>query len=93
MRVQQLIVDRFKQPCRKMFRKPLEILHMSRMHKRRHKDPGCVRAPSVQLVIVVSHCVNQLMSVTYSFEGRCWLFVHMIHRSSILNKVFQILKR
>ena len=39
-----------------MFAKRCRILHTSRIRKRRHKDPSCVRAPSVGLVIVVPHC-------------------------------------
>ena len=33
----------------------LKKIHTSRIRKRRHKDPSCVRAPSVGLVFVVPH--------------------------------------
>ena len=39
-------------------KKRCRILHTSRIRKRRHKDPSCVRAPSVRLVIVIRHCVG-----------------------------------
>ena len=78
MRVHQLIVEWFKQAFRKMFR----ILHTSRIRKGRHKDPSCVSAPSVGLVIVVPHCVIGsviAMVWTYAENGRkqwserkCW---------------------
>ena len=41
-----------------MFAKQCRILHTSRKRKRRRKDPSCVRAPSVGLVIVVPHYVQ-----------------------------------
>ena len=41
MRVQQLIVGRFKQAFHKMFGKQCRILHTSRIRKRRHTDPSC----------------------------------------------------
>ena len=37
--------------------KRCRVLHMSRIRKRRHKDPRCVRAPSVGVIIVVPHWV------------------------------------
>ena len=52
MRVQQLIVGRFKQAFANAKRR--RILHTSRIRKRRHKDLSCIRAPSVGLIIVVS---------------------------------------
>ena len=58
MQVQQLIVGLFKQAFHKMFAKRCRILHTSRILKRRHKDPICVRAPSVGLVIVVPQFRN-----------------------------------
>ena len=58
MRIQQLIVGLFKQAFCKIFRTRSRILHMSRIRKKRHTDPSCVRAPSVGLVIVVPHCVT-----------------------------------
>ena len=36
----------------------ISILRTSRIRKRRHKDPSCVRAPSIRLVIVVPHCTK-----------------------------------
>ena len=38
------------------------------MRKRRHKDPSCVRAPSVGLVIVVPHqrCLGDLKHVSHA---------------------------
>jgi len=56
MRVQQLVVGLFKQAFHKCFAKRCRILHTSSIRKRRHKDPSCVRAPSVGLIIVVPHC-------------------------------------
>ena len=56
MRIQQLIIGCFKQAFHKMFAKRCRILHTSRIRKRRHKDPSCVRSPSVseRALIVVS---------------------------------------
>ena len=45
-----------------MFAKHCRILHMSRIRKRRHKDPSCARASSVGLVIVVPHCLVVFIS-------------------------------
>ena len=56
MRVHQLIVGRFNKRSAKCSANRCRILHTSRIRKRRHKDPSCVRAPSVGLVIVVPHC-------------------------------------
>jgi len=64
MRVEQLIVGRFKQAFHKMLRKTVRILQTTRIRKRRHKDPSCVRAPSVGLVIVLPDALTQNVNFT-----------------------------
>ena len=54
-----------------MFVKRCRILHTSRIRKRRHKDPSCVRAPSVGLVLVVPHCIALCSIVLYCIVLYC----------------------
>ena len=51
-----------------MFAKRCRILHTSRIRKRRHKDPSCVRAPSVALVIVVPHYEERIRATCDNIE-------------------------
>ena len=48
-----------------MFAKQCRILHTSRKRKRRRRDPNCVRAPSVGIVIVVPHKVSHLHTCSF----------------------------
>ena len=62
-----------------MFAKRFRILHTSRIRKRRHKDPSCVRAPSVALVIVVPHYSNTFIwySATFNRLGRFTTYYYL----------------
>ena len=82
MRVQQQIVGWFKQAFHKVLAKWCRILHTSKIRKRRHKDPSCVRAPPVGLVIVVYHC-NRCSPGTCGTRDNTYLHTSDVLRSQL----------
>ena len=59
------------------------ILHTSRIRKRWHKDPSCVRAPSVELGFVVPHRPCMTCYFCGSYNSQCCMLSPLICSHSL----------